>query len=78
MLNFKHQLPTTKTKIKEKFIHIQRFLSGKISQADLEESQLKGLDEKLKQGRIDQINVPYQKAKLDAEIETFESSIRKV
>ena len=77
MLNFKHKLPTTKSKVKEKQVQIQKLLSGKVSQAEVEESQMKCFEEKLKQGRIDLMNVPYEKAKLNSEIDSYETKIRR-
>lgn len=53
------------------------FLSGNLSNAQLEEMRWKALEQKLETSQLNQINVPYEKEKLRGEIEAFENKISK-
>ena len=77
LTNFKSKLPYGLPDIQRKNAFMSRFLNGNLSEAQIEEMLWKTLEQKLRSSKLSQVNVPYEKERLRAEIESFERKISK-
>lgn len=72
--NFKSQIPS-KISLTKKHQFIQNLLRGKLSSHQLEEISWRSLEDKIAKGKP--LNIPYERERLSAEIQSFESKIGK-